>query len=76
MFNSCEFIKLADDFSNLRTTKAIELDNLHTIDKNLKCSSSAVDTVDIIHHVKLIWRQLEWPDDNTAIVYILKIVKV
>ncbi|XP_058172092.1 protein unc-13 homolog 4B-like [Anopheles ziemanni] len=58
----------------IRIKKAIELDKLQPVDETVKFSSSAVDTLDIFHQIKIFWQQLAWPDVEGAYIFVAKIV--
>lgn len=54
--------------------KAIEVDNLQTVDASVKYSSSAVDTLTTFYQVKTFWQQLNWPDVESSFAFIAKII--
>ena len=57
-----------------RILKAVELDNLQTVDDLVRHTSSAVDIRTVFAQIKTFWMQLQWPDAETAYVFISRIL--
>ena len=54
-----------------RIMKAVEIDDLkRTVDDLVPHTSSAVDIRTVIGQIETFWRQLRWPDAETAYVFI------
>ena len=54
-----------------RIVKAVEIDDLkRTVDDLVPHTSSAVDIRTVIGQIETFWRQLRWPDAETAYVFI------
>lgn len=48
---------------------------MHThVDALAKCSSSAVNTLEILHEIKHFWDELDWPDIESSYLYVCKII--
>jgi BAI1-associated protein 3 len=58
-----------------RITKAVELDDLRkTVDDLVMHTPSAIDISTVFDQIKTFWRQLQWPDAETAYVFISRIL--
>ena len=60
----------------IRIGKAVALDSLNTVDSLVRYSSSAVDTVTVFYQIKTFWQQLNWPDAQGALAFVIKIIDV
>jgi hypothetical protein len=60
----------------IRIGKAVALDSLNTVDSLVSYSSSAVDTVTVFYQIKTFWQQLNWPDAQGALAFVIKIIDV
>lgn len=58
----------------LRIEKVIALDGHTHVDAAAKCSSSAVNTLEILHEIKHFWDELDWPDIESSYLYVCKII--
>lgn len=54
--------------------KAVELDQMVTIDELVKYSSSAVDTLTFFYQIKDFWQELAWPEVKTSFAFRAKII--
>ena len=60
----------------IRIGRAVALDSLNTVDSLVRYSSSAVDTVTVFYQIKTFWQQLNWPDAQGALAFVIKIIDV
>lgn len=59
-----------------RIQKAIDIDQLISVDETVRYSSSAVDTLSIFYQIKIFWEQLDWPDVEGSYTFVAKIIDV
>ncbi|XP_076028959.1 uncharacterized protein LOC143017862 isoform X3 [Oratosquilla oratoria] len=56
-------------------SKAVDLDDFNPIDDYCNFSSSAIDTTNIFHDVKIWWQKLDWPDLENRGILLTKILE-
>lgn len=57
-----------------RIGRAVELDDLTAVDDLVRYTTSAVDLRTVLGQVAAFWRQLGWPDPETAYVFVSRIL--
>ncbi len=54
--------------------RAVDLDDLSTVDDLVRYTNSAVDVRTVLGQIRTFWRQLGWPDPETSYVFISRIL--